>query len=189
MYINEALSQIDSFSEMEPIAQKAQAKLSFWGTRYLYVEGYEGTLDIDAIGARVIEILHRIRCEFTEAERKPGDRLEIKIIQLYDMSFQQIKDANYFTKVLAVIQYIFWGAVELIFKGETTFSQFDVDINFTDALHFAYYTHNQFLEKYGICPEEAKKKGYDVSLKRGSYGWKPALWSAPDNLLPVSRAT
>ena len=85
MYIKRLLDQTASIAELNQIAQKAEAKISFWGARYVSFTNsqYEGTLHIDAMAARVIQLAKERGFAFTTEEREIGRLLEKRILQIY----------------------------------------------------------------------------------------------------------
>ncbi|KIC71639.1 hypothetical protein DB41_AT00020 [Neochlamydia sp. TUME1] len=59
MGIKKILESVSSFTELKPLACKAKVHVSFWGTRYITVLGYEGTLPIDALAGKVLELVKK----------------------------------------------------------------------------------------------------------------------------------
>ena len=47
--IQTALVNVSSFVELASIVKDAKEDITFFGHRYIYVQGYEGTLTIDAL--------------------------------------------------------------------------------------------------------------------------------------------
>lgn len=110
--IQQALSQIRNLEELDPITKNAKANLSFWGTRYITVDGYDGILPIDAFTKKILDMVvespgrppHIIR---------PADqnnflftRVDISrfVDQVYDQSDEQVRRASCFTKILVLIR-------------------------------------------------------------------------------------
>lgn len=60
MQIQNTLSHVNSFFDLLPIVKEAKAELSFFGAQYVSVTGYEGTLEIDALAAKVIDLVKKI---------------------------------------------------------------------------------------------------------------------------------
>lgn len=65
--IQPILANIPSFTRLLPIVENARENISFLGCRYIYIEGYEGTLPINGLASRVME-LARNTINFTQEE-------------------------------------------------------------------------------------------------------------------------
>lgn len=120
MKINTVLPTISSFSDLRPIVEQAEVKISFWGCRSVHVNGYEGSLSIDDLPERVFEII-RTRSDFSRNELSDGRVLEARITRLYDEETEVIKQSHFLTIGLVVITGIACGAVDVFSKSLSYF--------------------------------------------------------------------
>ncbi len=142
MSILTALNQTKSFACLLTIAASSEEKLSFWGTRYLVVHGYEGTLSIDAL-ALCLFVLAKNNVDFNEHDRGIGQQISEKITKLYASNESRLNNANFFTHILTV------------FKDYLSISSWNVrlywDLKYGEML-FNLYTSNQFYNKFKRRP-------------------------------------
>jgi len=83
--IQSKLNNVISFAELEPIVKEAKEDISFCGVRYIYVPGYEGSLHIDALAEKVMELVRK-NFDFDEQERSVGQRIASKITLFFKAS-------------------------------------------------------------------------------------------------------
>ena len=93
-----AIGAARSFRELCPLVRHAEVRLSFWGSRYIQVQGYRGTLPIDALAKRVMELIKQ-NPNFDQHERSHGKTIAPIIDQIYDQSDKQVAEGAWFTKV------------------------------------------------------------------------------------------
>ena len=103
MNIEKSLSQAQTFAELLPIAQRAHAEVSFLGARYVHVNGYEGSLSLDALAERVEELVDE-NFEFDESERACGKEIASLIDRIYLNSDRALKDSFILTKLFNCIR-------------------------------------------------------------------------------------
>ena len=147
MKINECLEKTQSFAELRKIVEKSQPNLSFFGSRYITVEGYEGTLPINSLAKRVLEIRNK-DFEFDEIERSHGHYIVHKINEIHNKSELQIEQSNRFTWLLTNVQIIFLCTLDE--RGD-----WDYDISRT----FELYTKQQFQKVFGHPVPSGLSKG------------------------------
>jgi len=109
MNVKDLLMQTASIAEIERIIQSAEAKVSFWGSRYISFTDpeYEGTLHIDDLAARVIQIAKERGFEFTQEERVTGRDLAQRITQLYDNCDALVDQVNCLTYCFIKLRKVF----------------------------------------------------------------------------------
>lgn len=97
--VQSVLSNISSFTDLLPIVRKAKEDISFFGCRYIYIEEYDGTLPINALASRVME-LAKSTINFSQDE----DYQEI--VPLIDAIYlhNDERKKNPFTRVLCSIR-------------------------------------------------------------------------------------
>jgi len=95
--IGSALAATQSFADLCVLVRNAKVHLSFWGRRYIKVAGYSGTLPIDALAQRVLELVKQ-NPNFDQSERSHGKTIAALIDQFYDTSDQQVIDSSWLTK-------------------------------------------------------------------------------------------
>lgn len=85
--IKTALAQASSFAELAPIIRAAREGVSFWGKRYVHVNGYEGKALIDDLATCVTELFWRNineRIEFNDEDCRSGAEIAVRIRCLYN---------------------------------------------------------------------------------------------------------
>ncbi len=175
MNIQIALNTVNSFAELKSISQQAKSNLSFWGSREVSATGYEGTIPLDALAERVIQLLHQKQYEFNENERAVGLALVWQINRIYDEHDLQYDQSGILTKLLTnwnafVLTLIKWSDIRNKWEG-------DIKWRYGERSSFAFYTKLQFQNRFGFPPEEANQRGYYAEML--SMKTKPTRWAAP----------
>jgi hypothetical protein len=184
MKIQKFLSEAQSFTTLLPMAQAAEVKLSMWGSVYVQVPGYGGTLQVADLAARVIKLIKHFEYEYTSNERENGKLLAGRIDSLYREQDRRWSEANYFTVAMGVIRGIFsvfsglykycmWGTNSIRFDWEAELGDNGFNSSFRD------YTTKQFEETFKLTPEEADKRGLIAHRLSGD----PNLWGPSRKLL------
>ena len=89
---------------MRRLAQNSEAKLSFWGKRYIVIGGDASTrYSSDFLANKAIELL-RLNPHFNEMEREIGKVFANRIDQIYNDSDRLVNQSNWFTNILASIR-------------------------------------------------------------------------------------
>ena len=100
--IQPVLANISSLSDVFPIIKKAKEEISFFGCRYISVEGYDGALPIHALSARVMELAK------TTLNTSQKDLLDQEIVplidEIYRLNEERTKEKNAFTRILCGIR-------------------------------------------------------------------------------------
>ena len=183
MKIQQFVSEAQSFTTLLPMAQAAEVKLSMWGSVYVQVPGYGGTLQVADLAARVIKLIKHFEYEYTSNERENGKLLAGRIDSLYREQDRRWSEANYFTVAMAVIRGIpsvFFGLYNYCMWG-TNSTRFDWEAELGDNgfnSSFRNYTRRQFEETFKLSPEEAKKRGFKMNRLLGD----PHLWEPLEDL-------
>ncbi|NGX53429.1 MAG: hypothetical protein K1000chlam4_00140 [Chlamydiae bacterium] len=106
MPIKSVLAAVQSYAEMCVLVRNATAHLSFWGVRYITVEGHKGSLSYDALAARVLDLLKE-KPNFDETERRHGKTIAPMIDQLYAQNHRCHVITYLLFKIRRVFSYIF----------------------------------------------------------------------------------
>jgi len=185
MNVQETVSSARSFSSLLTIAERAEPHFSFWGCRYVSVSGYEGTLDINALAARTMELLHQFNHAFSPAEHTAGKRLAERIDRIYDDHQRQVAQADFFTRVLDVLRILPCGLFNYLVYGDRgVLYKWRGQEQHNDS--FDYYTLAQFQNAFHMSPEEAERRGLVWSCRPCTTipGWTgpPDIWFAREHL-------
>ncbi len=105
MEIQEALNNISTMRELEPLVIAAQEDIFFWGYRYTYIPGYEGTLPIDTLALKVISVVCR-----QQVHVSPREEIIRKITGLWEQSDRRLKEKSIITYIACTIREI-WGSI------------------------------------------------------------------------------
>jgi len=178
MNIQTALSNARSFSELLPIAQHAEVNISFWGSRYVCVNGYQGTLEVDALASKTLELLRQTNYEFSEEEREVGKRLAGRIDNVYHDDMMQCINAPCFTQITMFFITFTSSIIDWI-RGvpSTQFEWYGLEQRLWHVSppnynsDFNYYTRAQLQAVFGITPEEADRRGYRRQERNGVSRW------------------
>lgn len=182
MSINTVLSTAISFVELKQIAEIAKSNLSFWGSRNVCVLGYEGTLSIDDLAERTMEILKQRQYEFSKEERADGSVLVRHINRIYREYDAQFCASSPLTKILS----LFTQFISIVIKCADVRRQWEGDIKrgfySGETNVFALYSRTQFQDSFGFQPEEAEGRGYLPLTKHSPVDIvsdEPREWLAP----------
>lgn len=179
------LQQARSFVDIIPLVEQAEVKLSFWGTRYVNLPQLNSTLPIDAIAARVIEMIDQ-NPHFDEDERAHGRRIAPLIDRIYQISEQQVAQCNCFTKFLLLLRNlhnIFYVNRNALTCSRTLYAWRDFEAfgaGPSCRQIFSYYTREQYQRVFHHFPEEARQHGYVTNRDHD-----PQLphWSTPQAIV------
>lgn len=169
MNIKSVLQEVRTFAELETIVKKAQANLSFWGFRYITVLDYEGTSPIDALAAKVLELVRK-NPDFNEVERKHGKTIMRPIDNIYRVSDKLVKKANCLTKFFAKLNSIpnlilsgfrrdvsklrwHWRDCDIVWLKTSCSGDYK---GFYKIFHF--YTETQYKDVFKKIPRNASKQ-------------------------------
>ena len=184
MQIQQKLSETKSFSGLLPLAEHAEAKLSFWESRYLCVVGYEGTLGIDALASKTLELLHQANYEFSEEEREVGVRLAKRIDVLYNDINIQFANYSFFNKIIGFFIDVISSVFNMIISRPNIQHKWygvglyaNPDLGQDSNNDFSFYTQAQLQARFNISPAEASRRGFFSYEIGGIRRWRePLIW-------------
>ncbi len=153
MRIEEYFPKVQSYEQLCEIAKYAEPKLSFWGKEYLVVDGYPGTLEINAIYRRSIHLIKK-KPEFNERERSLGKKIAGRISYIYEKSNSNLISSSIITKIIH-----FFRDFELNYYGRLK-TQWEF---FGDRFAFEFYSRSQFENVFWCSPETAQSRGYQLT--------------------------
>jgi len=99
--IEDALVAASTFEDLLPIARKTKENISLMGSRFVQVEGYEGTLPVNALARRVMEL---VSIHFDYAQDKNFQDIVPLIDAIYLQSGKRGNDANILTRASCFIR-------------------------------------------------------------------------------------
>ncbi len=180
MQVENALATTNSYKDILTIAEKADAQLSFWGSRYVIVEGYEGALDIDALAEKTIGIIREKNHVLENNERDELRQVTKFINRLYTDSDAQVDRSNCITWIFCKLRKYFAGIWNYTKErgfggGWPVRSDWMSEITYGYNRRCDFYTEDQFKTDFGCTPQEAKQRGFVVQFDQiGSLLlWKP----------------
>ncbi|MBA3722219.1 MAG: hypothetical protein H0W88_07450 [Parachlamydiaceae bacterium] len=157
MKIQTFLEKTSTYRELEPVFKKAKEDISFFGCRYIFVEGYSGTLHINDLASHVMNLLEKTNYEFDEIDRKPGFFLSKRIGHLYEVNNKRMKDKNTVTRTMCKIR-DFVREMYYFFFGKKIYDPSFVWERTNDS--FFYYTANQYKNTYGEIPTSEPREHF-----------------------------
>jgi len=99
--LDDILLCFSNYLNLDAIVNRSQQNISFFGYRYITVKDYDFTIPIDALAAKVMEMI-KSRFDFTEEERAMGRRIVEKINTLYVEN--DAKKVNWITRLFCIIR-------------------------------------------------------------------------------------
>jgi hypothetical protein len=164
------ISTASSFRELCPYARMAHPHVSLLGRRYVSVEGYKGTVGINAFPQRVLELIKQ-NPHFDEEERSHGKTIASRLDRLYLHSEELLAGSNIFTRSLGKLAErvrVLFGrsSSEFLWKRLNTFYnqryyKFVVVEHYPFVstkkdsynLIFNFYTKTQYQTAFGVEPK------------------------------------
>lgn len=172
--IKSALKEIESFAQLKFIVKKAKAKLSPLGKRYIKVGDHEGILPVDALAAKVVELVKKNQ-DFDEVERKHGKAIIAPLNDIYMVCNLKVGRAKGLTKFLAklrAIPYLILSCFSRSYsKIQWNWCYCEIETEFTSNPDtrgnyrvFDLYTKNQYKNVFNKDPEgkSIKLHGLDI---------------------------
>ena len=148
MDIQKTLSETRTMAEFLPIVRNASAEFSFWGARYVSVEGYDGSLSVDALAERIEELVDK-NYEFDETERACGKEITSLIDRIYVDSDKAHKHACFLSKLFYIIRQVL--ANIFYYKCNPPMTRYLWEYCSENKL-FEYYTRQQYINVFKIPP-------------------------------------
>jgi hypothetical protein len=146
MAIQRTLCEVKSVTALQAIVEQAEVRLSLCGERYLSFSGFSGNLPVDALAARVIELVDS-NFEFSEEERSIGRKIAAEIDSIYIRSDDLVRVSNIITCLLAHLRDMWCD--NIADKGYGIRWQWRY--NRENEL-FEYYTKNQYEKVFNKSP-------------------------------------
>lgn len=151
-----ALDGVRSFTDMIPIVEQVEVRLSFWGTRYVHLPLLNTTLPIDAIAARMIELVQQ-NPQFDENTRATGRRIAPLIDRIYQISDQQVAQSNCFTRLLVYLRNLpnIYEGAGIRISSWTLYQWRDCEAVYDVGYRqiFEYYTREEYQRNFHCYPE------------------------------------
>lgn len=139
------LNKFCSFETLDPFVQNAKEEISFFGYRYIYVDGYKDVLRIDSLAKRVLEILsENFKFEFDENERAFLKKISNKVDLIYKNNDDRIKQKFLITRIICSFR-----------DWLHNFEQWGYGIRFQwdhENESFNYYTESQYFKVFKTNP-------------------------------------
>lgn len=126
------------------ILDKAETRITFWGTRLVEVGEYTGSITLESIASRVLKASNQ-RCEaddLTLAERVAGLDISKRVENLYLITDKQIQNANLLTRLFRWIREFSFIPTRLHFVGKGIFAP-------SAEEYFQTYSKQKFIRQFG----------------------------------------
>lgn len=156
MKLEQVLTSTQNYENLCALAEKAEPKISFWGSERIVIDGYQGSVGIEAITSRVFEMLAKNE-EFSEVERGYGKRIASRINHIYEGRDEILKARNIVTKILVFLRNL---SLQTSPRGYWEF----YEAKYT----FDSYTTAQFRSIFGYSIDDAIKRGVKLDQLFGS---------------------
>jgi hypothetical protein len=130
-----------SYATLAKVVDKAYVELSFWGTPYVYSQGYTGCVSLQELAEKVRALVD-VNPHFSAEERAVGKIIQERVSILYAMSNDQYNRVGCIGSIVFVVIEYFTSR-SLLLKGAVDKAQV-----------FDYYPGAQFKEIYHRNPDE-----------------------------------
>lgn len=148
LQIQEVLAEVQSFTDLHLIVEKAKPELSYLGARNITSEEYEGSLSLDSLAVSTMALVRK-NFDFSEKDRVICKKIAETIDRIYEDSDLQVENSNWITWLICKIRYL-W---DRIFDG-----------GYGDRFHwemgenkfFEYYTRPQYKKVFWSNPDYNK---------------------------------
>ena len=154
MITKNPLFETTSFSELLPIIQHLEPKLSFLGERYVTVSN--DVIQIDAVADHMINCLKR-NPHFSEDDRPHVKEIPKGINRLYEISDRQVQQSNFFTRTIIWLR----KQMNMIFghlSPRWWWKGCEISNQPSYSNMFRCYTSIQFQQRFKCTPEEVRPK-------------------------------
>ena len=150
MNLENSLYRTDKFVELEQIIENVKENISFWGFRYVYIQGSKDRFPIDILAKRIIELMKKTKFEFTDEERAAGKIISAKIDLIYNNNDKKLERKWFITRFLCYIRdNIRDGGYHTRFFWEEG-----------DNETFDFYTIDQYKKKFSCSPDTESSNRY-----------------------------
>lgn len=114
------LNNINSFKELYSIAEKVEENISFGGSRFIHIRGFEGKLPIYALSKRMLEIVRIIKLKrdviLDKTEYEFEKKLTAKINVIYENNDKRTKNKNPLTQLFCALR-DYWQHLKIMGTG------------------------------------------------------------------------
>ena len=129
------------------ISDSAQAKVTFWGSRVVEVNGFTGSAYLADILKKILATSYQRRDadDLTAAERISGVEIVKKLQRFYTDTDDQLKNSNLLTKILNWIrEFSFIPYSDRFFLADGTIKD-----------NFCAYSPSKFIQEFGRAPDHS----------------------------------
>ncbi len=130
--LQDAINNAKTLEALIPIAEHLEAKISFWGSRYVTIEtkqgeerlNYRGWASLDTLLKRALKIIDesgrpkRASGKFSPAEHEAGRRLENAISTFYLDDKNNVLQTNLITKIIIFFRSFFETSYQFEWKDD-----------------------------------------------------------------------
>ena len=112
--IQTALVNVSSFVELASIVKDAKEDVSFFGHRFIYIKGYEGTLSINAFAVSVMTLIRQKNIDFQNQDEREAFKVIVpQISKIYEQNDARWKNPITFTLLTIRDKWNFYIKTEL----------------------------------------------------------------------------
>jgi len=162
MHISEKI-QLPYFSknmeEVTKLLEKAEVKITFWGSRVVTVDGLDGRVSLSSLVKRsclLVDILKKSETGLTPEIRALGIKLDQKLYHLFDDSYSILDESNFITRLIVFIREYIFGVPNHLSSGYRSITE---DVLLADFLE---YDSKEFVQTYcdgNMTVEELEENG------------------------------
>ncbi|CCB84999.1 putative uncharacterized protein [Parachlamydia acanthamoebae UV-7] len=164
--LNTALNNTSSFTDLYTITKDIKEGVSFFGFRYVSVQGYRGRVHIDKLSLAIQSVIKK-NCNYDEINRAQLKEISFKITNLYKSNDKTLKQKNIITRLFCEIR----DSCRSI-KEQGVGPRFQWEKGIRGRL-YDFYTANQYLSSFGVDPTKEK------NLVPGLLFGYLTVWHAP----------
>ncbi len=149
MNLNTFLYATDKFIELEPTIDHVKEDISFWGIRYVYLDGSKDRFPIDILAKRVMELVKSKHFEYSNQERIAGKKIAAKIDKIYESNDDRLERKWFITQYLCYF-------IDSLRNGG-----YHIGFHWNDGRDnkvFDYYTNQQYQEEFSSNPDNRLSK-------------------------------
>lgn len=147
--LNTALNNTSSFTDLYTITKDIKEGVSFFGFRYVSVQGYRGRVHIDKLSLAIQSVIKK-NCDYDEINRAKLKEISFKITDLYKSNDKTLKQKNIITRLFCEIR----DSCRCI-KEQGVGPRFQWEMGSENKL-YKLYTANQYLSSFGVDPTKEK---------------------------------
>jgi len=140
-------------TDIKNLIDRAKVETAFLGSRVVTVDGFTGSVDIDDIATRILEV-SKVRFKAADStplsteERIAGVDIVKKLNEFYIISDNDIKNCNFFTRLLNwILEFSTTPTSQYYPPGFFCTARFTLAFNAEN--NFLAYSEARFLEQFG----------------------------------------